>query len=610
MHTPEECERKEWLLTFGTGGYSSSTICGINSRTYHGYLVVPLNPPHKRYLILSKFEDFLVLNREDFPLSTNHYSNAYYPDGYKYLKHFHWGRNYVKWIYDVNGIIVEKLLIASQGTNGVTIKYKATDGSIKVYPLMTFRSHHLVSQPENLIFTQKVKDNLVSLYRYDGSLALNFVVENKFKLTNTGYSYYDFFYVIDYELGNNSKENLYNPFFLTSEKNELTIHAYHNSFDKSEIKETPSDIIKLLGESSLNFLVKGHEGYSIVTGYHWFDEWGRDTFISLEGILLLQGLYDQAKEIINRYLQYNNKGLLPNHITPSGEPIYLGVDVSLWAINAIYKLYSYSRDTQFIRKIYPILQDIVESYMKGNGIVYTMGEILFHRGAPRTWMDASYNGRIVTPREGAAVEINALWYNALMILDYFSKILGDSSSLYREVAEKVKRSFMERFVTNWGLYDYLTPSFTPDNTIRPNQIFAISLPFNILPIEKGKSVMVTIEKELLRSYGLSTLSSKDPKYKPVYRGERAKRDEAYHNGLVWPWLIGAYVDAKLRYETDIVRSKLLLDTFKPLLEYAKLHNGFIPELFEDVPPYSNGGAIAQAWSVAEVYRAMNKLISL
>ncbi|BFH73867.1 amylo-alpha-1,6-glucosidase [Sulfurisphaera javensis] len=608
MIDPDECERNEWILPLKTGGYASSTICGINSRTYHGYLIVPLNQPHKRYLVLSKFEDFITIDNEEYPINTNRYLDVYYPEGYKYLIDFKWEKNYVKWTYEFGKTILEKSLIAHEYENAITVKYKADKGNLKICPLITFRSHHLVTE-KGIYFDTFIEGNKVEIYK-DITPILHFIFEgNKVRIEQTGYWYYNFFYRLDYERGSNYKEDLFNPFCIYT-GNEISVTAY---YDKSTIikeENSPADLVKLLSIASKDFIVKGKDRWAIIAGYHWFDEWGRDTFISMEGLLLLNRLFDQAKNIISRYLSFENKGLLPNHITAEGEPIYVGIDISLWAINAIYSYYIYTRDKEFIRKIYDKLQDIVENYAKGNGIVYIKEGLLFHNGAPRTWMDASYNSHIVTPREGAAVETNALWYNDLMIMDFFTNLIGDKNSFYRELAEKVKSSFNEKFVSSWGAYDYLDPYLIPDKSIRPNQLFALSLPFNVMNEEIGKVMLTTIENELLRPFGLSTLSRRDPKYKPMYRGDRKSRDEAYHNGPIWPWLIGAYVDAKLKLENDIIKNKLILDVFKPLLDYAKRNRGFIPELFEDVPPYLSGGCIAQAWSVAEVYRAINKLLSI
>jgi len=610
MINPEECEDREWIIPTGTGGYSSSTICGINSRTYHGYLIVPKNPPHFRHLVLSKFEDFFIQNGIEYPISTNRYNfQVYYPEGYKFLNRFILGSNFVVWEYNFENSLVRKTLVVNKGTNSVTITYESDKGLFKICPLITYRSHHVALKERPGFFDFQTKGDTIVVTLNDNKI-LNFKIEGEFNIENTGYWYYNFFYKLDYERGSNYLEDLYNPFCIITKNNEITITAYVDSFVKSTKIHLRKDVLQMLSSAGRDFVVKGKDGWAIIAGYHWFDEWGRDSFISMEGLVLLNGEYSIAKDIISRYLEYEERGFLPNGFLHNGEPIYKGVDVSLWAINAIYKYYVYSRDLDFIKKIFPKLIEIIDWYWKGNGIVETINGLLFHTGSPRTWMDAEFDTTIVTPREGAAVEINALWYNALKIMDFLSKELKINSDEFEIKAEKVKAQFIEKFVSPWGLYDYLNPDLTPDSSIRPNQLFAFSLPFNVVDENIGKRIVNTVEKELLRPYGLSTLSKSDKKYIPFYRGDRRSRDLAYHNGPIWPWLIGSYIDAKIKLERgNIIGIKKLINYLQPLINVAMENNGYIPELFEDIPPYKWGGCIAQAWSVAEVFRSLNNIIS-
>ncbi|MEM0362562.1 MAG: amylo-alpha-1,6-glucosidase [Sulfolobaceae archaeon] len=606
----DQCEEKEWLLPTRTGGYASSTICGINTRTYHGYLIVPLNPPHFRFLILSKFDDFLILDNSEYSLSTNYYlGDVYYPEGYKYLSKFKMSNNKVTWYYDFGYSEVIKTISVYKGYDAINVEYKASRGRFKICPFITFRSHHLVRKSQNVFFTYEISSPSTLYILFEGKKILNFDISGKFELINTGYWYYNFFYKKDYELGNNHIDDLYNPFCIVSEGNKISIDAYVGEKPKKydEYKEEEQyDILRLLSIAGKDFVVKGKSGWAIIAGYHWFDEWGRDTFISLEGLLLIDNQYEIAKDIILRYLNLENKGMLPNNfISYNGEPVYRGVDVSLWAINAIYKTYIYSRDKEFLSKVYPYILEIIDWYDKGNGIVYNVNNLIFHKGSPRTWMDASYENRVVTPREGAAVEINALWYNAINIARVLGKELGENTEDFSEKAEKIKKSFINTFLSENGLYDFVDWDMRPDASIRPNQIFAISLPFSVIDDKSISSkILSVIENKLLRQYGLSSLAREDPKYKPVYKGDRSSRDEAYHNGPIWPWLLGAYVDAKIRLKSDTIELKLLIEQFKPLISYAIQNQGYIPEIFDDIPPYNPRGCIAQAWSVAEVYRAL------
>lgn len=611
MIDPEECENKEWIIPTRTGGYASSTICGINSRTYHGYLIAPINPPHGRYLMLSKFEDFLVLHGEEFPLSTNRYNfKVYYPEGYLYLNKFTIGENFVTWEYLIDNTKVYKTLIVNKGTNSVTIVYNSDKGYFKICPLVTFRSHHMALKNRLGFFDYSAYTNDIITIKYNNRDILNFYIEDKYLIERTEYWYYNFFYKLDYERGTNYLEDLYNPFCIISKNNTISITAYYDSYKRTEISYLKRDILQLLSKAALDFVVKNGNKWSIIAGYHWFDEWGRDTFISLEGLLLLNGQYEIARNIISRYLESEDKGLLPNNFLSNGEPIYKGVDVSLWAINSIYKYYLYTKDLKFLYSIYPKLLDIVNWYLKGNGIVKIENGLLFHYGAPRTWMDAEVDSEAVTPREGAAVEINALWYNSLRILEFFSRELKIDYEEFSKKAEETKKAFSERFVADWGLYDFIAHDGKPNISIRPNQMFAISLPFSVVNDDIGRRILSTIENKLLRPYGLSTLSKDDRNYIPFYRGDKRSRDSAYHNGPIWPWLIGAYIDAKIKLSKNPIEVKKLINYIQPLLEIAKNNNGFIPELFEDIPPYRSGGCIAQAWSVAEVLRSVKNLMAL
>ncbi len=598
---------KEWLLPFGTGGYASSTFCGINARTYHGLLVAPLNPPHKRFVLLSKFEESLIVDSREIPFSSNIYvPNVVHPKGHQYLLSYEWGLNYVKWEYDVEGIKVIKELVACDGIDCISVKYKADEGKLRVCPLVAYRSHHDVMKVGEHYFTYSVDSRNVIVH-VDGRPFLRFYFLTPFRPSLTGYWYYNFQYDFDREMGNHYVEDLYNPFCVEAEK-ELELLALVDKASYPEERKPPVGEVNILKEAGKKFVVKGREGYAIIAGYHWFDEWGRDSFISMEGLLLMNGWFKQAQDIFRRYFNYANRGLLPNHIGPNGDPHYLGVDVTLWAINALYKYFLYSNDKEFLKEILPKAEEALWNYVKGNGIVYWKSGLIFHYGAPRTWMDASFDSHVVTPREGSAVEINALMYNALKVINALREVLGlEKEKEFEEVAERLRGSFKENFVTSWGLYDYLDEDMIPDLSIRPNMVFAYSLPFPIGPEEIVDIVKVTVQNELLRPYGLSTLSRHDPKYRPVWRGSRQERDLAYHNGLIWPWLIGAYTDFIARYfPAELPR---LLQLFSPLLDQIRERNGFLPELFEDVPPYKPAGAFAQAWSVAEVLRALDRMIT-
>lgn len=606
VYSVEDCEEQEWLIPNGLGGYASSTKCGINSRTYHGLLVVPQQAPRRRYVVLAKVEDSILSGGKEVWLSSNRYTGAVYPKGHTLLEKFEWSGNFVRWDYSLPVGKVRKTLQVHEGFNAITISYDTgAENSVKVCPLITFRSHHTVKRSGFGHFNySKGERNIAVFVNYEPMLYLS--VDKEFELLDTGYWYYNFEYRLDKERGSNYIDDLYNPFCIVGKG--LTITFFTEPYQASPLRESPRDPIQRLKNASLSFVVKGQNGYGIIAGYHWFGEWGRDTLISLEGILLQNELFPQAKVILERYLINSSKGLMPNFFDEAGNPFYSAVDVSLWWFMAAYKYFLYTQDIQFVFDNLEYMEDVMEWYYKGNGIVGRDKELIYHRGAPLTWMDASYDGNVVTPREGFAVEVNALWYNAMMVYDYFLKKAGEKSE-WAGRAEKMRWSFNENFVNEWGLYDLIYDDLRPDSSIRPNMLFAVSLPFPIVDRTIASTVVDTVERYLLRPFGVSTLARTDPRYRPYYRGDRRERDEAYHNGPIWPWLIGAYVDAKLSVIDSSIGSSKLMQTLDPLVKLSYTSNGYLPELFDDVPPYKMGGCIAQAWSVAEVLRSLSRLSS-
>ncbi|BBD71802.1 glycogen debranching protein [Sulfodiicoccus acidiphilus] len=606
----DDCLSSEWILPNGLGGYSSSTPCGINTRTYHGLLVSATLPPQGRRVVLSKLEEWIYDGEQEFPMSSNTYPDIIYPQGHVYLDTFEWGSNYVKWIYRFPNCSIVKVLIPHVRENAVTVKYRVEGKcEVKILPLVTDRSHHLTRRSGFATFVTKSEGQEIVVREGDREL-LRVWSDKAYAMQRTGFWYYNFNYIKDRELGNNYVDDLYNPVAIkfTSRQFELGFGTVRSS--PPDLEYTPDTVLGKMRRAALDFLVKGSRGPAIIAGYHWFGEWGRDTMIAMEGILLMNGLFTEAREILQRYIDFSFRGFLPNQFREyDGEPIYRGVDVTLWAINSVYSYYNYTHDKEFVIKNLDKLIEAIEWYLKGNGVVRTHNGLLFHRGAPLTWMDAQYNGRTVTPREGAAVEVNALLYNSLRVIGKLSEEIG-REPIFLDEAEKLREAFNNNFVGEHGLYDYIDEEMRPNTSLRPNQIFAASLPFKVVEEDTSRKIVEVIERELLRPFGLSTLSRSDPQYKPIYAGNRVSRDEAYHNGPIWPWLLGAYVDAKIDIEKDPVNIKSLIAYFEPLTSYARANRGFVPELFNDVAPYRQGGCIAQAWSVAEVLRGLSRLLSV
>jgi predicted glycogen debranching enzyme len=381
-------------------------------------------------------------------------------------------------------------------------------------------------------------------------------------------------------------------------------------FDKLPVKD---DFTKILSLATDQFLVKRDlDLKTIIAGYHWFSDWGRDTMISLPGICLVNGRFDEAKKILKSFALHVNQGMIPNRFPDNGkEPEYNTVDASLWFFIAIKKYLDYSHDQEFVlNELLPYLKEIIESHFMGTryNIMVDQDHLLYagQHGVQLTWMDAKTGDWVVTPRMGKAVEINALWYNALQIISDLLKKNGEGieSMKYRDHAQKVKESFVEKFLSpeKGYLYDCINGNDI-DDSFRPNQLFAISLPFPLLDKEQSLFILRMIEEKLLTPFGLRSLSSDDPKYMANYNGNQYSRDAAYHQGTVWSWLLGPYLTAKIKLEGDVGKNaaRKLLKNFEKHFQDACIGN--VSEIFDGNAPFYPKGCIAQAWSAAEILRS-------
>lgn len=382
-----------------------------------------------------------------------------------------------------------------------------------------------------------------------------------------------------------------------------------------DVKEEPSNkIIKALVHASDSFIVERNSASSktIIAGYHWFTDWGRDALVALPGLTLVTRRFDCARDILSTLSLYCKDGLIPNYFSDDGKPIYNSADASLWFFYAVYKYLEYTNDFDWVgKKLFQTMKDIIFNYTKGTHFNISMDEDgLINAGDKNiqlTWMDAKIGDFIVTPRHGKAVEINALWYNALKTMELVCKELREDNTFYREKHRLVRNSFNEKF---WNeekgcLYDVIRESYV-DFSIRPNQIFAISLPFTLLDKEREKSVIITVMKELLTPYGLRTLSPSDKNYKGTCTGNQLERDTAYHQGTVWNWLLGHFITAfvKVNNYSEESREYAKKFFFNPLADHLKDAGiGTVSEIFDGDFPNKPRGCISQAWSVGEMLRS-------
>lgn len=667
----------EWLVTNGIGGYASSTIIGVNTRKYHGLLVASLGDSLSRVMTLSKFNEYVICDGEKYSLSSNE-CNGYIEKGYIYEEAFE--RNKLpEFLYGVNGVEISKKIAMAYGENKVCIKYNIVNtNDIVAYfsltPFVNYRDIHRVQNANNYATFIDPDNNVVEV-DVDNKYRLYMKVdESSFTRYNDVY-YNNMFYRVEQSRGFECVENHYMPGefkVLIPEKSKKEIYvvvelntkctiddAQTQSIIRNEeirldklckIATVKDDIKKELVISADQFIINKGGNTSIVAGYPWFQDWGRDTFISLEGLTLKTNRFQDAKAILRYFANYIRRGIVPNFINENGGGSYNSIDSSLWYIEAVYRFVKYTNDYTTLKELFPKLLEIVYSYMVGTDYnIYMDVDGLINggdEGTQLTWMDARVGDYIPTPRYGKAVEINALWYNALSILQVLNRKLidkyidedassltskeiirriynidtNDKSEMFNEsktrdlfvadevynyydslsivfdgrLIDKVKESF-KKFYADTGLYDTISPY---NEQIRPNQIMAVSLSFPVLTGDKAKEVVDLVKERLLTDKGLKTLDSNDKDYKPRYEGDSYNRDISYHQGTVWPWLLGEYAKA---YK-NVFNKKFTISNAEELLNDGCV--GSIAEIYDaDEPRYANG-ALSQAWSVAEIIKIL------
>jgi predicted glycogen debranching enzyme len=613
---------REWLVANGVGGYSSSTIIGCNTRKYHGLLVASLEPPVKRNVLLSKLDEEINIDGETKHLSTNEYQDTIYPRGYEKLRSFDLDP-FPTIKFQIDGIAVHKRIFSLDGLNAAVISYQISnpgghDVKFKIRPLITSRGIHSIGSPRRMEFSHgkneihsQTNETFLGIGCYPGQWIPSRMSQRK-------NWYRNYHYRRERERGYPSVEELYSPgefLFKSSKTANLSVivlggksnikavftrlfkkkQKYYDSLyekEKGRIENLLENFHKGVNISSkrfdplvtaaASFIVDRQKpkGRSIIAGYHWFSDFGRDAFIALPGLTLVTGRFEDARKIISTFNEAINHGLVPNNFSEEGVPHYNGVDASLWFIYAIQKYLEYSGDQAFVKKLLPSMKALVNGFIRGNSLASVQDDgLLSVSKTPLalTWMDVNINEQHATPRYGKVVEINALWFNALRFLGY----LIEDSDDFDELATKVQSSF-EVF---WNpekncLFDFIYGELK-DDYIRPNQIFSLSLPYSPMDKERGRAVVTVVMKELLTPFGLRSLERKSASYRAEYSGDSEQRDLAYHQGTVWSWLLGPFITAHI----------------------SEAGLGSISEIFDGNPPHKPRGCISQAWSVAEILRS-------
>jgi predicted glycogen debranching enzyme len=638
---------REWLVTNGIGGYASSTIAAMNTRRYHGLLIAATKPPLGRFVLLSQLEDALTVDGVRFDLSTNMYTgDVVHPQGFRNLIRFEL-EPHPTFIYAHDDWELRKSIFMLQGENTTVIEYVFTQkneghtASLEVRPLIAFRDYHgSTHENDALNHTLSQADGCIAISPYPGLPTL-YLAHDPARIDTAAFWYRNFEYPAERARGLDHTEDLFSPFafrldiesgrhfslIAATEPHSTSIVPNHTRAAelRSIDDQTPApfgrpDLIPTLQRAAGQFIATRAPHKTLLAGYHWFGDWGRDTMISLPGLLLTTGHPEIAREILLQFVRYIDGGMLPNRFPDMGEtPEYNTVDATLWFFEAIRQYVAFRDDTDWrdhalalLREsLYTPLKEIILAHIAGTryGIHADEQGFLWAGDATTqlTWMDARVGDIPITPRAGRPVEIQALWFNALRTLEGFAHLLADDATAHtcNAIADKLKSNFEAVFWNEQlGYLNDVAGDGGDDASLRPNQVFAISLHHPLLTGERAHRVIAAVERDLLTPVGLRTLSPHDAHYCRACDGDASSRDGAYHQGTVWPWLIGAFFEAKLRVaasrESVIAEIDAWLDVFTAHLREAGL--GQVSEIFDADHPHTPRGCIAQAWSVAEVLR--------
>lgn len=638
----EAAIQREWLETNGLGGFASSTLIGLNTRRYHGLLTAATTPPVGRLVLLSKLEETLILDGQRYELSANQYPGIIHPQGYQYLTHFQLAP-FPMWTYTIADVELTKALFMIHGENSTAVHYTVrsaggimTPGrcALETRPLIAFRDYHSTThRNDGLDPHVQVAPGLATVAPYARLPALH-CAHDADAIDTTGYWYNNFEYAMEHERGLDFVEDLFSPFALRfdlSQRTQAAIIASTTLHDvgcvaayrQAEIARrqtvlapvrTADDFVRTLAAAADHYIVARGDQKTVIAGYHWFSDWGRDTMIALPGLTLVTGRAEVAHSILLAFARIVDQGMLPNRFPDAGgTPEYNTVDATLWFFEAVRALWQATRDDTCMRThFYDVLTDIIAWHVRGTryGIKVDADGLLAagEPGVQLTWMDARVGDWVVTPRHGKPVEIQALWYNALRIMEHLAQTCGDTAGQqhYGTMAARAHASFNGLFWNEAArcLYDVVNGA-ERDGTIRPNQIFAVSLPYTMLSDARAHDVVAVVERDLLTPYGLRSLAPYDPQYRGRYEGGPTSRDSSYHQGAVWAWLMGPFLTAYLKVHgaTSQRHQQAVqwLSGFRTHIGDAGV--GHISEIFDGDAPHAPRGCMAQAWSVAELLRA-------
>lgn len=651
--TFKEGIKREWAVTNGIGGYAGSSMIGAHSRTHQGYLIASLHAPIERYLVFSKINETATVGTRTVSFETSQHRTSgktVYTEGQKFLTSFIYDGS-VHYTYETDNFSFEKHITLKRNANVCAVSYELTAGdsdcTFTLTPLFNYREHSESSTPDTLRFETFTEDRTFYLVpKKNKDIAIRFQTsEGTFSKRETVYDI-DMQLQIEVDLETDGLDCHYCPVDLSIAVPANTTKKVSILCSIGDVNERPAPVsgteaFSILEENArchaelfekagyhdsfANQLVLASDQFltyrestkmmTVLAGLPWFTDWGRDTMIAFTGLTLCTKRFKEAEEILLTFARYIRHGIVPNMFPDDNmPPLYNTVDASLWYFYAVYQYLHYNPAAEteaFVKEqIFPHLKEIISAYEKGTDFsIYMEDDGLIHAGSGLdqiTWMDVRVGDWVATPRHGKPVEINALWYNALRIMESLCEKFDEDASAYRTRANQVKESFNAKFwdSANQCLFDVVDGD-EPDDHIRPNQIYAVSLPFSLLPEEQEKAVVALVEKELFVGCGLRSLAPDHPDYHGIYCGALAKRDAAYHQGTAWGFLLGGFFSAYMKVNHH---SSSAAENAVRMLEPVRKHLtdsgciGSISEIFDGDAPHNPRGCYAQAWSVGEVLR--------
>ncbi|MCP5097427.1 MAG: glycogen debranching protein [Chloroflexi bacterium] len=643
-------ESREWLVANGIGGFASGTIAGLMARRYHGSLIAAVKPPTERMYLVSQINEIITYDGQTYPLYTDRWTGGVVdPNGYQHIEQFYLEGTTPVWVYGISNALIEKRIWMQHGANTTYVQYKMTRGTsplqFNAKMLVNYRDIHSETHAndwkmeidpveDGLKITAYTSATPIYILADRATLILNHDWHRRYFLmreANRGYS------ATEDHLNIGTFETTIHPgesvtFTLTTEVNptldgdyayQLRRNREKQIFEDSPLTSNDSlcaDAIHQLILAADQFIVRrpitnDPNGYTIMAGYHWFKHSIHETILNIPGLLFNTGQTEMASKLLRQFAFQINQGMLPDHyLTPqsNNNGTYTALDTTLWYIEAIRAYYETTGNDLFVRELFPALQDIIAWLNQGthhnihadkeDGLLTTIESTL-----ALTWMQAHVNGKPVTPRSGKAIEINALWYNALCTMAFFAELLGENKTKYVTLSDKVRNSFARFWNEEEGYcYDVIDGQNGHNAQLRPNQLYAVSLPFSPLEPDKQKGIVDICERFLVTSHGIRSLAPDDPNYIGRYGGEAYQREIAKHQGTVWGGLISVFIKAHLKVYADKEMAKSYL---QPLCNQLKTHGiGTISELFEGDPPFNPHGGIASAWSVASLLEACRVVI--